>query len=72
MENYSHHHDNGNVLNRASMDISLFNTNLPDEKIDIDTVNRDKKFRLNLVIWGKFYEDIYGWQANFESPGRGA
>ena len=22
MENYSHHHDNGNVLNRTSMDIS--------------------------------------------------
>jgi hypothetical protein len=31
MENYSHHHDNGNVLNRASMDIDLFNTNLSDK-----------------------------------------
>jgi hypothetical protein len=28
MENYSHHHDNGYVLNRSSMDIDLFNTNL--------------------------------------------
>jgi hypothetical protein len=31
MKNYSHHHDNGDVLNRTSMDIDLFNTNLPDE-----------------------------------------
>ena len=29
-------------------------------------LNRDVKFQLNLVIWGKFYEDVYGWQANFE------
>jgi hypothetical protein len=28
----SHHHDNGNVLNRSSMDINLFNANLQDEK----------------------------------------
>ena len=34
--------------------------------------NKDKKNRLYLVIWGKFYEVIYDWQANFESPGRGA
>jgi hypothetical protein len=27
----SHHRDNGNVLNRTSMDIDLFNTNLLDE-----------------------------------------
>jgi hypothetical protein len=27
----SHHDDNGNVLNQSSMDIDLFNTNLPDE-----------------------------------------
>jgi hypothetical protein len=31
MENYSHHGDNGNVSNRTSMDIDLFNTNLSDE-----------------------------------------
>jgi hypothetical protein len=31
MKNYSHHHDNGNVLNRTSMDINLFRTNLLDE-----------------------------------------
>jgi hypothetical protein len=30
IENYSHHHDNGNVSNRTSMDIDLFNTNLLD------------------------------------------
>jgi hypothetical protein len=35
-------------------------------------VNREKKFRLNLVIRGKFYEGIQGWQANYKSPGRGA
>ena len=40
--------------------------------IDICTVNREKKFGLNLVIWGKFYEVVMGWQADFESPGRGA
>jgi hypothetical protein len=28
MENYSHHGDNGNVSNRTSMGINLFNTNL--------------------------------------------
>jgi hypothetical protein len=28
MKNYSYHHDNGNVLNRTSIDIDLFNTNL--------------------------------------------
>jgi hypothetical protein len=31
MKNYSHHHDNGNVLNRTSMDVAPFITNLPDE-----------------------------------------
>ena len=40
--------------------------------IDICTPNKDKKFRLNLIIWGKFYEVICRWQADFESPGRGA
>jgi hypothetical protein len=28
MKNYSHHHKNGNVLNRTSMDIDLFTTNI--------------------------------------------
>jgi hypothetical protein len=37
-------------------------------KIDIGTLSRDKKFQCMLIIWGKFYEDIQGWQANFESP----
>jgi hypothetical protein len=27
----SYHHDNGDVLNRSSMDIDLFNTNLSDK-----------------------------------------
>jgi hypothetical protein len=31
MKNYSHHLDNGNVLNRTSRDIDLFNTNLLDK-----------------------------------------
>jgi hypothetical protein len=31
MKNYSHHHHNGNVLNRTSMDIAPFITNLLDE-----------------------------------------
>jgi hypothetical protein len=31
LKNCSHHHDNGNVLNRTSRDIDLFNTNLLDE-----------------------------------------
>jgi hypothetical protein len=34
--------------------------------------NREKKFQCILVIWGKFYDNIEGWQADFESPGRGA
>ena len=29
----SHHHDNGNVLNRTSMDIDVYNTKLSDEII---------------------------------------
>jgi hypothetical protein len=45
-------------LNRNSMDIN----------IDICTVNRDKKFWLNLVIWGKYYGVIYmGGRQIFES-----
>jgi hypothetical protein len=31
MENYSHHHDNGNVMNQTSMGINLFNANLQDD-----------------------------------------
>jgi hypothetical protein len=46
------------------MGIDLFNTN-------IGTLNREKKFQCILVIRGKFYEHIQGWQADFESPGRG-
>ena len=33
--------------------------------IDLGTLlNKDKKFGLNLVIWGKFYDNIYDWQAD--------
>ena len=38
----------------------------------MNTVNQGKLVRIDLNGWGKFYEDVYGWQANFESPGRGA
>jgi hypothetical protein len=31
MKNYSHHNDNVNILNRTSMDIGPFITNLSDE-----------------------------------------
>jgi hypothetical protein len=54
------------------MDIDLFNTNLLDQIIDIRTVNKGKKFGLNLVIWGTFYGVIYGWQADFRIATRGA
>jgi hypothetical protein len=36
--------------------------------MDIGTLNREKKIQCILVIWGKFYEDVQEWQANFESP----
>jgi hypothetical protein len=38
------------------------------QNIDIDMLNREKKSQCILVIWGKFYEDVQGWQANFKSP----
>jgi hypothetical protein len=72
MKNYSHHHDNVNVLNQSSMDIAPFITNLFIRRnIDICTVNRDKKFGLNLVILGRFYDIIHGWQADFRNVTRG-
>jgi hypothetical protein len=45
---------------------------LTRRNIDIGTLNRDKKFQCILVIWGKFYEDIQGWQADFRIATRGA
>jgi hypothetical protein len=33
MGNYSHQHDNGNLLDRASIELDLFNTNLLDKLI---------------------------------------
>jgi hypothetical protein len=38
----------------------------------ICTVNGDKTFWLNLIIWGRFYDVIYGWQADFQNVTRGA
>ena len=38
------------------------------QNIDCYTLNKGEKVRMNLVIWGRFYEVMYGWQANFESP----
>jgi hypothetical protein len=29
------------------------------------TVNRDKTFWWNLVIWGRFYDLVQGWLADF-------
>jgi hypothetical protein len=52
------------------MDIDLFNTNL-SRNIDIGVL-REKKFQCLLVIWGKFYEHIQGWQADFRIATRGA
>ena len=67
MENYSHPHDNGNVLNRTSMDICI-QQKLIRQNIYCYTLNNGEKIRMNLVIWGRLYEVMYGWQANFESP----
>jgi hypothetical protein len=67
MENYSHPHDNRNVLNRTSMDIFI-QRKLMRKNIDCYTLNNGEKIRMNLVIWGRLYEVMYGWQANFESP----
>ena len=33
--------------------------NTPKIPYSLNPVNKDKKFGLNLVIWGKFYEVIY-------------
>jgi hypothetical protein len=40
--------------------------------MDSGMLNRDKKFWMNSVIWRKLYRVVYDWEANFESPGRGA
>jgi hypothetical protein len=54
------------------MDKGPFITNLSDENIDICTVNRDRKFWLNLVIWGRLYDVIHEWQADVRNVTRGA
>jgi hypothetical protein len=68
MKNYSHHLDNGNVLNRR---YSSIHYKLIRQNIDICTVNRDKKFWWDLVIWGTLYDVIHGWQADFRNVTRG-
>jgi hypothetical protein len=41
--------------------------------MDIGTLNRGKKFQCYLiVIWGKFYEVVQGWQADLRIATRGA
>jgi hypothetical protein len=53
------------------MNIDFFQYKLIRRNIDLGTVNRDKKFGWNLVIWGKCYDVIYGWQADFRNVTRG-
>ena len=48
MENYSHHHHNGNVMNRSSINIAPFNTNFSDEIEIFVLLIRTKSFGL---IW---------------------
>ncbi|OEU12077.1 hypothetical protein FRACYDRAFT_244317 [Fragilariopsis cylindrus CCMP1102] len=45
---------------------------MDDLVVYIGTLNKGKKFWLNLDIWGKFYEYLYGWQADFRIATRGA
>jgi hypothetical protein len=64
----SHPHDNGNECIESNLHgYSSIHYKLIRRNIDICTVNRDKKFWLNLVIWGKFYDVIHGWQADFRN-----
>jgi hypothetical protein len=48
VENYSHQHDNGNSLDHTSIDIDLFNTNLPEELKESLRLIERKSFS---VIW---------------------
>jgi hypothetical protein len=41
------------------------------QNIDNGSPNKDKTFWWNLVIWGKCYGVIYGWQADFRNVTRG-
>jgi hypothetical protein len=54
----SHHHDNGNVLNRSSIDIDLFNTNLP-EKILIFVLLIETKSFGGIWSFGEHSMGIY-------------
>jgi hypothetical protein len=57
MKNYSHHYDNGNVLNQTSTDIGPFITNLSD-KVSISVLLIEtKSFG---VIWS-FGEMLWGY-----------
>ena len=47
----------GNVI-ESSINIGLIEYKLIGRNIDIGTNNKNKKFRLNMVIWGKFYEVV--------------
>jgi hypothetical protein len=67
MKNYSHHHDNGNVLNRTSMDIDLFRTNLLDE-IEISVVLIETKSFGRIWSFGENAMGLYvGGRQVFET-----
>jgi hypothetical protein len=48
------------------MSICLIHT-YQKKNIDIGALNRGKKIRCILVVWGKFYEVVQGWQAVFSN-----
>jgi hypothetical protein len=68
MKNYSHHNDNGSVLNQPSMDINLFNTNLSD-KILISVLLIETKRFGGIWSFGEHSMGIYmGGRQIYESP----
>ena len=55
MENYFHGYIQWECIESKLHQYRSIHYKVMRRNIDICTVNRDKKFRLNLVIWGKFY-----------------
>jgi hypothetical protein len=67
MKNYSHHLDNGNVLNRNSMDKGPFITNLSDE-IKISVLLMETKSFGGIWSFGKNAMTLYvGGRQIFET-----
>jgi hypothetical protein len=67
MKNYSHHHDNGNVLDRSSMDIAPLITIILDEILIFVLFTRETSFG---GIWssGEDYMTLYmGGRQIFET-----